>query len=90
MDFSAALIACRNGFKIVRDDWNAPGQFVFRQEGYPEGTVINKKTAEAAGLPEDAIIKIDPYFALCNAQGVFVPWVPSQGDLNSEKWSLVH
>lgn len=90
MNFSDALHCCKDGSKIARDDWNASGQFVFHQEGYPEGVLINKKTAEATGLPKDTIIKIEPYFTLFNAQGVLVPWVPTQGDLNSEKWSLVH
>lgn len=90
MDFSDALRCCKDGSKIARDDWNAPGQFVFRQEAYPKGVLINKNTAKATGLPENTIVKVDPYFTLFNAQGTLVPWVPSQGDLNSEKWSLVH
>lgn len=31
-----------------------------------------------------------PYLYLCNAQGVKVPWVPSQGDLFARDWAILH
>lgn len=86
MDFSDALRACKDGFKITRDDWNAPGQYVVCQKGYPNGIPINENTAKATGGVVGAVCKFAPYLMLRNAQEVFVPWQPTQGDLMAENW----
>ena len=86
MDFSEALQVCKWGAKITRDNWNAPGQYVVHQNGYPEGIEVNKNTAEATGLEEGTTAKFAPYLLLHNAEGVFVPWQPTQGDVLAEDW----
>ncbi len=37
MDFSAALSNIKQGMKATRDGWNASGQYVVLQRGYPDG-----------------------------------------------------
>jgi hypothetical protein len=86
MDFSDALDDCKNGAKITRVGWNGPGQYVVLQKGYPDGIAINVNTAEATGIPQGTVCSFAPYLMLRNAQGVFVPWVPSTGDLLAEDW----
>lgn len=44
-DFSRALVDCRLGKKISREGWNASGQWVVFQPGYPNGVPINANTA---------------------------------------------
>lgn len=88
MDFSDALVACKQGQKITRSDWNGADQYVVFQKGYPDGIPLNKNTAEATGLDEGTVCRFAPYFMLRNAQGVFVPWLPTQGDLVSESWTI--
>jgi hypothetical protein len=89
MDFSEALKFCKNGHKISREGWNGPGQFVVLQKGYPDGIPINANTAEATGIPEGTEMKFAPYLMMLNAQGIFVPWLASQGDLLANDWVLV-
>lgn len=74
MDFSEALAVCKAGGKITRTGWNGPGQYVVHQKGYPA---------------EIAMRQFAPYLMMCNAQGVFVPWLASQGDLLAEDWVQV-
>jgi hypothetical protein len=89
MDFSKALMLCKHGSKITRSGWNGPGQYVVHQKGYPDGIAINVNTAEATGIPEGTVQKFAPYLMIRNAQGVFVPWLASQGDLLAGDWETV-
>ena len=89
MDFSDALAACKEGGKITRAGWNGPGQYVVYQAGYPDGIAINANTAQATGIPQGTVCKFAPYLMMLNAQGVFVPWLASQGDLLADDWEEV-
>jgi hypothetical protein len=89
MDFSEALRACKDGRRITRAGWNGPGQYVVHQAGYPDGIAINANTARATGIAQGTVRAFAPYLMLCNAQGVFVPWLASQGDLLAEDWQTV-
>ena len=90
MNFSDALINLKNQKQLSRSAWNANGQFVMYQKGYPNGIAINKNTAEATGIPEGTTCRFSPYLMLLNAEGVFVPWVPSMGDLLAEDWYIIN
>jgi len=90
MDFSFALTELKNGKQLSRINWNATGQFVMYQKGYPNGIAINKNTAEATGMSEGTTCRFSPYLMLLNAEGVFVPWVPSMGDLLAEDWYIIN
>lgn len=87
--FEQALAWLKDGQKVTRLGWNAPGQWVVLQKGYPDGIAINANTAAATGIPEGTVCIFDPYLMLRNAQGHFVPWVPSQGDLMAGDWAVV-
>lgn len=90
MDFPSALTRCvHNGEKITRQGWNGPGQWVVHQKGYPDGIAINANTANATGIPQGTVKKFAPYLMIHNAQGIFVPWLVSQGDLLAEDWIVV-
>lgn len=89
MDFSDALSICKAGSKITRSGWNGPGQYVVHQKGYPDGIAINANTAEATGIPQGTVCRFAPYLMIFNAQGVFVPWLASQGDLLADDWEAV-
>lgn len=89
MDFSDALHHCKDGFKITRDGWNKPGQFVVFQMGYPNGIPINENTAEATGIAQGTVCNFAPYLMLHGGQGTFMPWQPDQDDLMANDWELV-
>lgn len=89
MDFGAALAALRAGDRIARDGWNAAGQFVVLQKGYPDGIHINANTAEATGIPEGTVCRFRPYLMLHAADGSFVPWAPTVSDVLADDWAVV-
>lgn len=89
MDFSQALIQVKQGEKIFRLRWNGKGQFVVMQKGYPDGIPSNKQTAEAWGINEGDLFKVEPYLQIKNAQGSHAMWVPSIGDLFADDWEVI-
>lgn len=71
---------------MTRSSWNAPGQFVVHQPGYPEGIGINANTAAALALPEGTVVAFRPYLMLRTADGSCVPWVPTVSDVLADDW----
>ncbi len=86
MDFSAALHRIKLGSRLTRDGWNATGQFVVLQRGYPDGIPINANTAEATGIEQGTVCVFRPYLMLRTADGSFVPWAPTVSDVLAEDW----
>jgi hypothetical protein len=88
MDFSEALTACKAGNKIARSRWNGAGQWVALSPGFTldRSRIFSPAIAEHVG---EGVGDFAPYLMLHNAQGVFVPWLASQGDLLAEDWELV-
>ena len=84
--FEKALATVKHGGKITRSGWNAPGQFVVLQKGYPNGIPVNANTAEALGIEEGTVRAFRPYLLLQTADGSFVPWVPTVSDMLAEDW----
>ncbi len=88
MDFSGALKLIKDGHRFRREGWNAGGQWVVLQRGYPNGIAINQNTAEATGIPEGTVKVFRPYLMLHTADGSFVPWAPTVSDVLAEDWYL--
>lgn len=57
--------------------WNGKGQFV-RQVSGAELNLSDRKSVE--------FVLMGPFMVLHNAQGEYVPWVPSQGDMAAVDW----
>lgn len=89
MDFSKALYALKKGHKITNTGWNGKDQYIVKMAGYPDGVPANENFFKATGTPIGTQVKISPYYVLRNAQGEYVPWTPSTGDLNSDKWEVL-
>ncbi|GAA0739274.1 DUF2829 domain-containing protein [Dactylosporangium roseum] len=88
-DFSIALVNVKHGAKIARAGWNAGGQFVVLQPGYPDGVPANANTATAFGVTEGETVRIRPYLALRTADGSIVPWAPTVSDVLADDWRTV-
>lgn len=86
LDFSAALAELKDGYRATRVGWNATGQYVALQAGYPDGIGINANTAAATGMPEGTVCRFRPYLMLRTADGSFVPWAPTVSDVLAEDW----
>jgi hypothetical protein len=83
-DFGRALEYLRAGHRVTR--WNATGQYVVLQAGYPDGIAINGNAARATGLPEGTVCQFRPYLLLRTADGSFVPWSPTVSDVLAQDW----
>lgn len=89
MNFGEALDLIKNSCRLARAGWNAAGQFVVLQNGYPDGIAINANTAQATGITEGTVCVVRPYLMLRTADGSFVPWAPSVSDVLAEDWEVV-
>lgn len=89
IDFGTALKLMKEGKKLQRKGWNGKGMFVVYQKGYPEGIPCNKNTAEAWGLNEGDLFKVNPYLQIKNVDGSHSMWVPSINDILAEDWTVV-
>ncbi len=87
MNFSEALIAVKDGEKILRSGWNGANQFVIKAGGYTLNELSPDSDYARSGI--DGEITIAPYLILKNAQGIMQPgWIPSQGDLFADDWKV--
>ena len=86
-DFSTALLACKSGAKITRTGWNGPGQWVALSPGFTltADRVFSPAIKEHIGSGHGVFAS---YLMIHNAQGVFVPWLASQGDLLADDWEI--
>lgn len=89
MMFEQAMARMRVGQRVARRAWSAH-EFVCMQRGYPRGVQINAQTAAATGLPEGSLEHFRPYCMRRDHLGAFVPWTPSQEDLFTADWLVVH
>lgn len=88
MHFSDALKLIRDGRRLSRRGWNGKGMFVVYQRGYPEGIPCNRQTAEAWGILEGSLFRVEPYLQIKTAQGTHAMWVPSTGDILAVDWEV--
>lgn len=84
-DFSDALMWLKEGKRVARAGWNGAGQFAWM---VPDGVYPARMEAIKGYFPDDQV-PYGAYFALKNAQGTVVPWVPSVGDLLAIDWQVV-
>lgn len=88
-NFGEAIRKAKNGKKIARHGWNGKGMFVVYQKGYPNGIPCNKQTAEAWGLNEGDLFRVEPYLQIKMVNGSHAMWVPSINDLLSDDWIVI-
>lgn len=89
MNFGGAIQLLKKGHKLSRKAWNGKNMFVVYQKGYPEGIKCNKQTAEAWGLNEGDLFKVEPYLQIKMANGSHAMWVPSINDVLAEDWGII-
>lgn len=96
MTFGHAIEAAKQGHKIARRGWNGKNMFVvympplyllpFNTQGTERK--VNDRTAKWIG--EDNPLDCQPYFAMYNAQGKWIPgWLASQSDMLSDDWMIL-
>jgi hypothetical protein len=88
MDFSKALEYLKNGYRVTNKNWNGKGMYVTVMPGYEEGVPANTNTSVAHNVSPGTLVKVRPYLAMKDAQGMIAPWTPSQLDLFSDNWVM--
>ena len=80
--FSRALYILKQGAKLTRTNWNAPGQYVY---------IVPAHTVENSGPQclDVPYIKYRDYAEIKTAQGDIAKWVPSIGDTLAEDWQVI-
>ncbi|MCV9368924.1 DUF2829 domain-containing protein [Bacillus paralicheniformis] len=89
MKFGQALEYMKQGEKAFRLGWNGKGMFAVYQKGYPDGIPCNKQTAEAWGMNEGDLFKVEPYLQLKTANGSHCMWTPNTLDILAEDWEII-
>jgi hypothetical protein len=89
MNFGLALEALKMGKRVARANWNGKGQWVgmVKAENYIIEAPPFGNGQDLAGEPPN--VSLLPWIGLKNAQEKFVPWVPSQGDMLADDWTVV-
>lgn len=86
MSFGMAVLSMELGQAVAREGWNGKGQFLYLvpATSYPAQTGVAKEF-----FGQDALVPYGAYIALKNAQGIVVPWTPSQSDQLARDYVIV-
>lgn len=90
-DIGWAVRQAKNGKRVTRAGWNAPGQWVaFSQGGKIKHTDFwAQPNKDYAFAQSDGTAEVVPAMTLKNAQGAIVMgWVPSTTDLLMQDWEI--
>lgn len=90
-DIGWAIQQAKNGKRVARAGWNAPGQWVaFSQGGKIKHTDFwAQPNKDYAFAQPDGTAEVVPAMTLKNAQGMIVMgWVPSITDLLMQDWEI--
>jgi hypothetical protein len=86
MTFGLAIEALKLGHRVRRVGWNGKGMFIF----LVPGSVFKVNRPPLLGIyPEGTEIHYHSHVDLRNADGIIVPWNPSQTDMLAEDWEIV-
>ena len=89
MPFYKALEKLLKGHveRICRKGWNGQRMFVYLMKGYPDGVIADDYQLHIHSMERGSKLKFRPYIVIKDAQGMIVPWVPSQTDLQADDWT---
>lgn len=90
MDFSSALIALKDGYRLQRGGWNGKGMFAF----YNAGSSFSAEQSRSEIMRNyrtgmNNMVRFRPSLYLCAADGTFGQWTPSTTDILADDWSIV-
>jgi len=86
MDFSNALKALKEGFRVARAGWNGKGMFIF----LVPGSEFKVNRPPLLGIyPEGTHIKYHAHVDMKTADGQVVPWLCSQTDMLATDWEIL-
>ena len=84
LDFSEALALIKQGEKLTRVTWNAPGQFVYL---VPANSYAAQTPAAFDRFGD--MVPYRAYFALVTAQNDVATWQPTVSDCLADDWKVI-
>ena len=84
--FEWAIIELKNGKRVSREAWKEKKMYLVRNPGDPDQTVKDGDWLANAGVPVDTAFDYLPNIVICNTEGNFVPYQPSQVDMEMKDW----
>jgi hypothetical protein len=89
VDFGHALTALRNGERVTRAGWNAPGQWLILVPGSTITVAADRPLGIAAPDLIGQQVQYAPHIDIFTVQRTLVPWFASQTDALAEDWAVV-
>lgn len=86
LDFSHALCAVKDGFRVARKGWNGKGMFIFLVNG--SRFVVNREPLMSI-MGEGTEVQYHAHIDMKTADGQVVPWLCSQTDMLADDWQIV-
>lgn len=87
--FEWAMLELKAGGRVSRAGWNGKGMYLVRNPGLTAQTVQEGDWRAEAGVPVNTVFDYLPNIEIFNADGNFVPWVPSQTDIEANDWNIL-
>ncbi|MDQ2309743.1 DUF2829 domain-containing protein [Pluralibacter gergoviae] len=84
--FEWAMLELKNGKRVSREAWKDRSMYLVLNPGEPGQTVKDGDWRALAGVPVDTKFDYLPNIEICNAEGNFVPYQPSQVDMEMKNW----
>lgn len=96
MSFSHALSALKEGYRVSCFRWNNTGEWIYRVPGAIDlqdvegGTFIEDEGGYSIRmLPSHDVKRLSPWIGQKTNDGSFVPWTPSQIDMDANDWYII-
>jgi Protein of unknown function (DUF2829) len=86
-NFSEALNLLKTGLKLARVNWHSKNMFIFMVAG--SSFVVNREPLLSI-LGENTVVNYNPHIDIKLPNGSIAVWNPSQVDMFSEDWQIVH
>ena len=87
--FEWAMLELKSGKRVSREAWKDRNIYLVLNPGEPGQTVKDGDWRALAGVPVDTQFDYLPNIEICNAEVNFVPYQPSQVDMEIKDWKLV-
>ena len=84
--FEWAVIKLKNGQRVGRAPWEEKQMYLVLNPGAAGQKVQEGDWRALAGVPVDTAFDYLPNIEICNAEGNFVPYQPSQMDMEMKDW----
>ncbi|AIQ99733.1 DUF2829 domain-containing protein [Pluralibacter gergoviae] len=84
--FEWAMLELKSGKRVSREAWKDRNMYLVLNPGEPGQTVKDGDWRALAGVPVDTQFDYLPNIEICNAEGNFVPYQPSQVDMEMKDW----